>query len=336
MKNWLTIGRFAKEMGVSAKALRLYEDMGLLHSHVRGENGYRYYDQSQLEIARRLKEFKDLGFTLVEIKALLESDQELDSQKLSTALLSRLNVISQQAELLQSQKEQIETILSSLKKKNEPLAAEQRRAIMTYYGKVSILITGCDGLDKTAQFVQEHYRNAGQETPILAWRPGIELPEEKPYILVLPEKDLSHADVLKIHADVIVVKSVSVHAADVEEKYLRLFTHVGPHVTTVINADDRASIALAVQEKIRKGSIFYFSKNRALEPQLKKIGGVLSDGEDLEVFGFNRNSTVQLHFNRILAFEEEIALLSSYAAVIAVGLEKENLANPLVQIKETL
>ncbi|MFM6927277.1 MAG: MerR family transcriptional regulator [Bdellovibrio sp.] len=334
MKNWLTIGQFAKSIGVSAKALRLYEDMGLLCSHVRGENGYRYYEQSQLEVARRLKEFKDLGFTLVEIKSLLESDQDLDSKKLSTALQSRLSVISQQAELLQSQKEQIETILSSLKKKNEPLAAEQRRAIMTYYGKVSILITGCDGLEKTAQFIQEHYRNAGQEIPILAWTPGIKLPEEKPYVLVLPEKDLSHNDVSNIHADVIVVKSVSVHSSDVEEKYLRLFTQAGPHITTVINADDRASVALASQEKIRKGRIFYFSKNRALEPQLKNIGGVLSDGEDLEVFKFNHKSTVQLQIKRILAFEDEIALLSSYAAVMIVGLEKNNLTNSFVQIKE--
>ncbi|MGE5086748.1 MAG: MerR family transcriptional regulator [Bacillota bacterium] len=334
MKNWLTIGQFAKEIGVSAKALRLYEDMGLLHSHVRGENGYRYYDQAQLETARRLKEFKDLGFTLIEIKALLESDQDLDSTKLSKALQSRLSIISQQAELLQSQKEQIETILSSLKKKNEPLAAEQRRAIMTYYGKVSILVTGCDGLEKTAQFIQKHYQNANQELPILQWSPELDLPEEKPYILILPERDLIHNGVSDINADVIVIKSISNHTADIEEKYLRLYAQVGPHSSTVINADDRASVALAGNEILQKGCIYYYSKNRALEPQLKNIGGILSDGEDLEIFGFNRNSTVRLQLNRILGFQEEIALLSSYAAVIAVGLQEENLTNTFVHLKE--
>ncbi len=68
MKNWLTVGQFSKAMGVSAKALRLYEKMGLLKSHARGENGYRYYNESQLGLAKRLKEFKDLGFSLAEIK----------------------------------------------------------------------------------------------------------------------------------------------------------------------------------------------------------------------------------------------------------------------------
>ncbi|MBO9668858.1 MAG: MerR family transcriptional regulator, partial [Bdellovibrio sp.] len=161
MKNWLTIGQFAKEIGVSAKALRLYEDMGLLKSHVRGENGYRYYDEAQLEIAHRLKEFKDLGFSLAEIKSLLQSDQRIDSVKISEAMRVRLKIISEQAELLQSQKDQIEKILSSLQNKNEPLAAEQRRAIMSYYGKVSILVTGCEGLSKTAQLIQQYFHNAG-------------------------------------------------------------------------------------------------------------------------------------------------------------------------------
>jgi DNA-binding transcriptional MerR regulator len=44
MKNWLTIGQFSKKIGVSSKALRLYEKIGLITSHTRGENGYRYYD----------------------------------------------------------------------------------------------------------------------------------------------------------------------------------------------------------------------------------------------------------------------------------------------------
>lgn len=333
MKNWLTIGQFSKAMGVSAKALRLYESIGLIKSHARGENGYRYYEESQLEIAHRIKEFKDLGFSLAEIKSLLEADESLNSDKLADSMHARLKVISQQAELLKSQKEQIERILSSLQKKQEPLEAEQRRAIMSYYGKVSILITGCDGLGKTAHFVQEHFKKAGQDVPVLIWSLDLELPETKPYILILPEKHLSHAEVKKINADVIVIKSVSVHSEEMEQQYLKLFTEVGPHVTTVINADDRASVSFAGQEDVRKGRIFYFTKNRALEPQIQHIGGVISGGEALEIYGFNLKSKVELQFKRILAFEDEIALLSSFAAVMSVGLEKENLVSAIVQIK---
>lgn len=334
MKNWLTIGQFAKEIGVSAKALRLYEDMGLLKSHVRGENGYRYYDEAQLDLARRLKEFKNLGFTLVEVKALLEADESLDSNKLATSMHVRLREISQQSDLLKSQKEQIERILSSLQRKQEPLEAEQRRAIMSYYGKVSILITGCDGLDKTAYFVHEHFKSAGQDVPVLAWSPGAKLPEAKPCILTLPEKYLSDDSVLNIKADVIVIKSVSVHSEEMENQYLRLFTDIGPHVTTVINADDRASVSFAGQEAVRKGRIFYFTKNRALEPQIQHIGGVISSGEDLAIYGFNLKSKVEMKYKKILAFEEEIALVSSFAAVMSLGLDKENITGPLTVLKQ--
>ncbi|WP_413583040.1 MerR family transcriptional regulator [Bdellovibrio sp. HCB288] len=334
MKNWLTIGQFAKEIGVSAKALRLYEDMGLLKSHVRGENGYRYYDEAQLDLARRLKELKDLGFTLIEIKALLETDESLDSDKLATSMYARLNEISRQAQVLKSQKEQIEHILSSLQKKQEPLGAEQRRAIMSYYGKVSILITGCDGLDKTAHFVHEHFKNAGQDVPVLTWSAGVELPEAKPYILILQEKFLEYEDVLKINADVIVIKSVSAHSQEMEKAYLRLFAEAGPHVTTVINADDRASVSFAGQEAVRKGRIFYFTKNRALEPQIQNIGGIIGDGEEVEIYGFNLTKPkVELRLKRILAIEEEVALLSSYAAVMQLGLSKEDLTGNVVEIK---
>lgn len=336
MKNWLTIGQFSKAIGVSAKALRIYEEMGLLKSHTRGENSYRYYHEEQLEHARRLKEFKDLGFSLNEIKSLLEADQSLNSEKLTQSMESRLQVISQQSELLRNQKEQIEKILSSLKTKQEPLQAEQRRAIMSYYGQVSILITGCDGLEKTASFVQEHFKNADKQVPIFHWSPELQLPSEKPFILILPEKDLAYAEVSKINADVIVIKSVSVHSTEMENRYLQLFYNVGPHVTTVINADDRASVSFAGQEQVRKGRIFYFSKNKGLLPQIKKIGGIISGGDELDIYGFNLNSKVHLQIKRILAFEEEIALISSYAAIMTVGLEKENLLGSIAQIKETV
>ena len=70
MKNWNTIGQFSKKVGISAKALRLYEKIQLIKSHARGENGYRYYHDQQIELAHRLNDFKNLGFTLAEIKSL--------------------------------------------------------------------------------------------------------------------------------------------------------------------------------------------------------------------------------------------------------------------------
>ncbi|QLY25492.1 MerR family transcriptional regulator [Bdellovibrio sp. KM01] len=324
MKNWLTIGQFAKEIGVSAKALRLYEEMGLLKSHVRGENGYRYYDEAQLEIARRLREFKDLGFTLSEIKNLLEADIDLDSKKLIQAMQRRSRAIALQAEVLKSQKDQIDEILSSLEMKTGPLAAQQRRAIMNYYGKASILVVGKSDLESTATFISKQFQNSGINIPIYEWSKLENLPEEKPYILILCENDLDK-NVKSINADIIVVRSIGGISEDIEKKYLQLFEGVGPHVSTIIHADDAAGLAIARHKQVQKGRIYYVTKNGNLEPQMKKIGGVYSDGEEMKIFGLNWTPLTELKTSRAYSFQEELSLMYSLCAVLHMDLKKDDL-----------
>jgi hypothetical protein len=48
----MTIGAFARASRLSPKALRLYDDLGLLTpTHVAPTTGYRFYEQGQLERA---------------------------------------------------------------------------------------------------------------------------------------------------------------------------------------------------------------------------------------------------------------------------------------------
>lgn len=50
----LTIGRFAQLSGLSVKALRHYDDMGLLApAHVDPESGYRWYQVSAYDLTCR-------------------------------------------------------------------------------------------------------------------------------------------------------------------------------------------------------------------------------------------------------------------------------------------
>lgn len=326
MKNWLTIGQFSKKVGVSAKALRLYEKMGLITSHTRGENGYRYYDSSQLELALRLRDFKKLGFSLGEIKSLLQADRDLGSEKIAAAMTARLSLIANQVDQLSQQKKQIEKILISLEKKSEPLKAQQRRAIMSFYGKVSIVVTGRDSLEKTAKYIQGHFQTAKQTIPIVRWQEGTPINQDKPYLLILKETDLVSDEIRKIQPDVIVIKSLGVHSEENQDNYLKLYSGVGPHVNTILNADDRASVDLAGQSLLQKGRIFYFSKNKGLEPQIKKIGGVLSDGEKFDIYGFNlKTEVISLNLTKVMTYEDETALLSSLGAVMTLGLGKEHL-----------
>ncbi|XVV17406.1 MerR family transcriptional regulator [Actinoplanes sp. CA-131856] len=64
----LTIGGFARQAGLTAKALRLYDETGLLRpAAVDAETGYRFYEPGQLERARLIAELRRIGMPLAEI-----------------------------------------------------------------------------------------------------------------------------------------------------------------------------------------------------------------------------------------------------------------------------
>ena len=74
-----TIGEFSRLSCISARMLRHYDSIGLIHPYKIGEdNGYRYYDISQLKEINKIEKLKGYGFTLSEIKNLMNlSDEEL-------------------------------------------------------------------------------------------------------------------------------------------------------------------------------------------------------------------------------------------------------------------
>jgi len=65
----LTIGEFARASRLSPKALRLYDELGLLPpAQVDEWSGYRYYAPSQLEVARLIAWLRRVGMPLATIK----------------------------------------------------------------------------------------------------------------------------------------------------------------------------------------------------------------------------------------------------------------------------
>jgi|SoiMethySBSTD1v2_1073268.scaffolds.fasta_scaffold71792_3 DNA-binding transcriptional MerR regulator len=73
------IGDFSKLARVSVKALRFYDEVGLLKpTYVDRDTGYRYYSATLLPRLNRILAFKELGLSLGEIVHLLEGDLPLD------------------------------------------------------------------------------------------------------------------------------------------------------------------------------------------------------------------------------------------------------------------
>ncbi len=71
----LKIGEFSNLSRTTVKALRFYESEGLLlPASVDEWTGYRFYETSQLETAAKIKSFRQLGFSVEEIKKVLSEE----------------------------------------------------------------------------------------------------------------------------------------------------------------------------------------------------------------------------------------------------------------------
>jgi DNA-binding transcriptional MerR regulator len=68
----MTVGEVADAVGVSAKAIRLWEAKGLLPDIDRTPGGYRVYDESNLAMLRFIHQARTLGMTLADIRHILE------------------------------------------------------------------------------------------------------------------------------------------------------------------------------------------------------------------------------------------------------------------------
>jgi MerR family transcriptional regulator, copper efflux regulator len=70
------IGEVSKEAGTSIDAVRCYEKWGLLEKPTRSEGGFRLYSKEAIEKLRFIKKAQALGFTLTEIKRIMQCSKE--------------------------------------------------------------------------------------------------------------------------------------------------------------------------------------------------------------------------------------------------------------------
>src|SRR5580693_5482797 len=83
-----TIGDFARHGRVSVRMLRHYDATGLLRpAYVDPGSGYRYYEASQLARLNRIIALKDLGFTLEQVRVML--DEQVSAEQLRGMLRLR-------------------------------------------------------------------------------------------------------------------------------------------------------------------------------------------------------------------------------------------------------
>lgn len=78
MEKKMTSGEIAKKAGVSQKAVRLYDEKGLLKPADYSEGNYRLYDKESLIILEKIVALKTIGFSLEEIRDNLVAGDAVD------------------------------------------------------------------------------------------------------------------------------------------------------------------------------------------------------------------------------------------------------------------
>ncbi len=97
----MTVKEVSKLTGVSVRALRYYDKLGLLVPATRTESGYRLYDDASLERLQQVLLFRELEFPLKDIAAILDSP-----------CFDRKRALEQQITLLTMKKEHIENLIT--------------------------------------------------------------------------------------------------------------------------------------------------------------------------------------------------------------------------------
>jgi Cu(I)-responsive transcriptional regulator len=69
--DFMNIGEAAKASGVSAKMVRHYESVGLFPEAHRTDSGYRQYTDKEVSTLRFIRQSRDLGFSIEQIRELL-------------------------------------------------------------------------------------------------------------------------------------------------------------------------------------------------------------------------------------------------------------------------
>lgn len=111
-----SIGDIAREFSVSLRALRFYEDRGLLHPHRRGTTRlYSERDRSRLQM---ILKGKQLGFTLSEIREMLSTRNDaMNGWDLELNL--HPDQITSQIRHLERQRAELETALAELREAHQ-------------------------------------------------------------------------------------------------------------------------------------------------------------------------------------------------------------------------
>jgi len=136
----MRISELARAAGVNIQTIRFYEREKLLRTPVRDASGYRSYQKSDLDRLKFIRRNHEIGFTLTEIKELLQLHAVLEAmpyplkrapkevQGIVTLGRQRLEQVNEKIENLTVMKRQLERLVTHLEGGSVPVTCPMANA----------------------------------------------------------------------------------------------------------------------------------------------------------------------------------------------------------------
>lgn len=105
MNDKMTSGEIARKAGISQKAVRLYDEKGLLKPSEYSEGNYRLYDAEALLVLEKIIALKQIGFSLEEIRDSIVGSRNTDI----------LETLKEQIELMEAKRYELEKAITRMK-----------------------------------------------------------------------------------------------------------------------------------------------------------------------------------------------------------------------------
>ena len=127
-----SIDQVAAQTGLTKRTLRYYEEMGLLPPTGRTEGNYRRYSDEDIQRLEHIKKLRDLlGFSLADIRSMLEVDEERgllkEANRLETDAAAKIARLDRADELIRRQLQMIEQKIVGLEQMRTSLQTSIER-----------------------------------------------------------------------------------------------------------------------------------------------------------------------------------------------------------------
>lgn len=118
----MSIGVAARRAGISARMVRHYESLGLIHGVARTDSGYRQYTDADLHTLHFIRRARDLGFSIEEIATLLGlwQDRSRASSQVKRIAQAHIDDLGERIAAMQAMQRTLQTLVDCCQGNDRP------------------------------------------------------------------------------------------------------------------------------------------------------------------------------------------------------------------------